>query len=120
MPEIRWCVVGGSRNVLEKCCDAWKLPHGPKMMMPGGPRKTQHGREVLSGARKMAGVHLNVADFPMCSVVDLPGINGGRCCLPGHSCVPREHRGGGVESHGRALACWQLRLRHRVSADVLW
>ena len=47
--------------------------------MPGGRRKMQHGREVMSGARKEAGVCLNAADVPMCSVVDPTGVVGGRC-----------------------------------------
>ena len=47
--------------------------------MLGGPRKMQHGHEVMSGARKEAGVRLNAADVPMCFVVDPPRVVGGRC-----------------------------------------
>ena len=47
--------------------------------MPGGPREMQPGREVMSGARKEAGVGLNAADVPTCSAVDPTGVVGGRC-----------------------------------------
>ena len=44
--ETRWCLVGGSRNVLEIRA---VMPGSclTMMMMPGGPRKTQHGREMV-------------------------------------------------------------------------
>ena len=47
--------------------------------MPDGPWKMPHGLEVMSVARKEAGVCLNSADVPMCSVVDPTGVVGGRC-----------------------------------------
>ena len=52
---------------------------GREAMMLGGPRTMQHGHEVMSGARKEAGVRLNAADVPMCFVVDPPRVVGGRC-----------------------------------------